>query len=58
MNYNDEKLEKLVNGQFFLVANLPYYITTPIIEKIIASNLLYKNSVDKTNILFWQKYFV
>ncbi len=29
----------------YVIANLPYYITTPIIEKIIASNLLYKKIV-------------
>lgn len=29
----------------YVIANLPYYITTPIIEKIIASNLLYKKVV-------------
>ncbi len=35
MNYSDEKLNKLVGGKFKLVANLPYYVTSPIITRFL-----------------------
>ena len=38
---NDIKDYKFDN--LYLVANIPYYITTPIIEKVISSNLPFKN---------------
>ncbi len=40
---NDLKDKKYDN--LYLVANLPYYITTPIIEKVINSNLKFKKIV-------------
>ena len=38
-------ISKYEYDNLYLVANLPYYITTPIIEKIIATNLLFKKIV-------------
>lgn len=35
MNYSDDKLNKLVGEEFLLVANLPYYITSPIITRFL-----------------------
>ena len=35
-------IEKFEYDNLYLVANLPYYITTPIIEKVINSNLPFK----------------
>ena len=35
MNFSDEKLSKLVGDSFLLVANLPYYITSPIITRFL-----------------------
>lgn len=34
-----EDIKEHTNGKIYFIANLPYYITTPIIEKIIASNV-------------------
>ena len=36
-------IEKYEYDNLYLVANLPYYITTPIIEKVIDSNLPFKH---------------
>lgn len=38
-------ISKYEYDNLYLVANLPYYITTPIIEKIIATNLPFKKIV-------------
>ena len=35
MNFCDEKLNQLVGGHFKLVANLPYYVTSPIITRFL-----------------------
>ena len=35
MNFSDKKLDELVGGKFKLVANLPYYITSPIITRFL-----------------------
>lgn len=35
MNYSDDKLNKLIGGNFKLVANLPYYVTSPIITRFL-----------------------
>lgn len=35
MNFSDEKINELVKGKFKLVANLPYYITSPIITRFL-----------------------
>lgn len=41
MNYTDEKLNEIVGGKFKLVANLPYYVTSPIITRFLQNeNLL------------------
>lgn len=34
LNFADEKIEELVGENFKVVANLPYYITTPILTKL------------------------
>lgn len=35
MSYDDDRLQRLVGGEFLLVANLPYYITSPIITRFL-----------------------
>lgn len=35
MNFSDEQLNKIVGEKFKLVANLPYYITSPIITRFL-----------------------
>lgn len=40
-----EDIKNYEYDNLYLIANLPYYITTPIIEKIIASNLKFKKIV-------------
>lgn len=40
-----EDIKDYEYDNLYLIANLPYYITTPIIEKIIASNLKFKKIV-------------
>lgn len=35
MNFDDGKLNKLVGSKFKLVANLPYYVTSPIITRFL-----------------------
>lgn len=35
MNVSDEELNSLVGGEFKLVANLPYYVTSPIITRFL-----------------------
>lgn len=35
MKVSDEELEKIVGGEYKVVANLPYYITTPIIMRFL-----------------------
>ena len=37
-----EDIKKYTYDNLYLVSNLPYYITTPIIEKVITSDLLFK----------------
>ena len=44
MSYDDEKLNKLVGGKFKLVANLPYYVTSPILTRFLQN----KNLVSMT----------
>ena len=39
----DEELAELVNGEYKVVANLPYYITTPIIMRFLESKNLPKS---------------
>lgn len=40
MSYSDENLNKLVGGKFMLVANLPYYVTSPIVTRFIKNDNL------------------
>lgn len=40
MNFDDAKLNELVGGKFKLVANLPYYITSPIITRFLKNKNL------------------
>lgn len=40
MNISDEKLNELVGGNFKLVANLPYYVTSPIITRFLQNEKL------------------
>lgn len=40
MDYDDAKLNKLICGKFKLVANLPYYITSPIITRFLQNKNL------------------
>ena len=40
MTITDEKLNSLVGGNFKLVANLPYYITSPIITRFLKNDKL------------------
>lgn len=40
MNYSDEKLNEKVGGKFKLVANLPYYVTSPIITRFLQNENL------------------
>lgn len=35
MNFSDEKIRQLIGGKFKLVANLPYYVTSPIITRFL-----------------------
>ncbi len=39
LNLSDESLNDIIGGQFKVVANLPYYITTPLIMRFLESNL-------------------
>ena len=39
----NEDIKKYTYDNIYLVANLPYYITTPIIEKVINSKIPFKN---------------
>lgn len=43
LKLNDEKLSSLIKGEFKLVANLPYYITTPLLMRFIESGLPLKS---------------
>ncbi len=43
LKLKDEKMSELVDGQFSLVANLPYYITTPLLMRFIESSLPVKS---------------
>lgn len=38
-----EKISQINYDQLYIIGNLPYYITTPIIEKVIESNLEFKS---------------
>lgn len=38
MNYSDEKIREIVGGKFKLVANLPYYVTSPIITRFLQND--------------------
>ena len=40
-----EDIDSYSYDHLYLIGNLPYYITTPIIEKIVESNLMYKKIV-------------
>lgn len=40
MDYSDKELEKLTGGKFKLVANLPYYVTSPIITRFLQNRNL------------------
>lgn len=40
MNYSDEKINTIVGGKFKLVANLPYYVTSPIITRFLKNENL------------------
>lgn len=40
MNFSDEKINSLVGGKFKLVANLPYYVTSPIITRFLQNENL------------------
>lgn len=40
MNYSDEKINEIVGGKFKLVANLPYYVTSPIITRFLQNENL------------------
>ena len=39
LKMSDEEIEEIAKGSFKIVANLPYYITTPLILRFIKSNL-------------------
>lgn len=39
LRMKDEELKQIVNGKFKVVANLPYYITTPLAMRFIESDL-------------------
>ena len=45
MKFDDEKLNQIVGGKFKLVANLPYYVTSPIISRFIKNENLISLSV-------------
>lgn len=40
MNWSDDKINELVGGNFKLVANLPYYVTSPIITRFLQNRNL------------------
>jgi len=40
MNFSDEKLNQMIGGEFKLVANLPYYVTSPIITRFVKNKNL------------------
>ena len=40
MSWSDERLNKTVGGNFKLVANLPYYITSPILSRFVKNKNL------------------
>ncbi len=40
MKVSDEEIEKMVGGRFKLVANLPYYVTSPIITRFLQNENL------------------
>ena len=40
MNYDDDKINEIVGGKFKLVANLPYYVTSPIITRFLQNENL------------------
>ena len=39
LKLNDEELAEIIGGKFKVVANLPYYITTPLIMRFLESSL-------------------
>ena len=39
LKMKDEELSEIIGGKFKVVANLPYYITTPLIMRFLESNL-------------------
>ncbi len=43
LKMSDEQFEEIVSGEFRLVANLPYYITTPLIMRFLESDLPVKS---------------
>lgn len=45
MKISDEELEKMVGGKFKLVANLPYYITSPILTRFLRNKNLISATV-------------
>lgn len=40
MDFSDEKINEIVGGKFKLVANLPYYVTSPIITRFLQNENL------------------
>ena len=43
LKMSDEQFKEIVSGEFRLVANLPYYITTPLIMRFLESDLPVKS---------------
>ena len=45
MKFSDEKLNEMIGGRFKLVANLPYYVTSPILTRFLKNKNLISATV-------------